>query len=351
MRSHFLKLLIVLSFFVTANGSSKYPGLFGKVVNVADDDTLNVRIKPNYRSKKIGALPPGGYVGVDYCKKIKKSTWCKIFHIPQRDYDEYGYDAPPGWVNARYLSFSNRGYVLINNKPNCDYALRCKNNKCEIVVDYKTDSSGKVLSIKTKWVNRENLKGSNHFGAMNENEDGYCNIHNFIYDYLRKQNNSLKDENAKLIVKKFIRTLSYYFSGKDILPYIHPKRGVTMTYFTHFDNRSKTFNRNQIKNIKQNRHIKIYWGKTETRGDKVYISLYNFMHQLRKEPFKPYTKIKKLNNLKGFTCKGVKCIGYEALWIGNLKKDSSNWHGVVIILEKYQGKWYIVGLLRDRWTI
>ena len=77
-----------------------YPGLFGKVVHMADDDTLIVRKKLDYRNRKTAALPPNVFVGVDQCEKREKTIWCSIFHIAQRDYEGFGYGAKPGWGNT-----------------------------------------------------------------------------------------------------------------------------------------------------------------------------------------------------------------------------------------------------------
>ena len=122
-------MIILLSVYLGAT-TITYLGLFGTVVNITQNDTLNVRNKPDYHSKKTGALPLDAFIGIDLCKELGKSIWCKIFHIAQRDYEEFGYAAKLGWVNARYLKFDNRGYVIIDGKPKCDYVLRCYENKC-----------------------------------------------------------------------------------------------------------------------------------------------------------------------------------------------------------------------------
>jgi uncharacterized protein YraI len=100
--------------------------LFATVVGVAKNDSLNVRAEPDYRSAKVASLPNGGYVGVDRCLKKGASTWCRIHHLSQYDYEGYGWDAPGGWVNAGYLHFGDRGYVLVDGKGNCDYVTGCQ---------------------------------------------------------------------------------------------------------------------------------------------------------------------------------------------------------------------------------
>jgi len=352
MHSHLLKLLIVLSFFVTANASKKtYPAIYAGVTNVAEDDVLNVRASPNYRSKKVGELYNERIVVIDYCldKKNGKALWCKIHRL-----NELGAENVKGWVNADYLTFFDNGYVLIDGKHNCTYALRCKSNKCLIAYN---PNRNKPNIIKTRWISRKRLSGTSRYvDDDNPNASGYsyCGNEKEMRNYSRKtqHNTHTNSSSAKQTVLNFIKVLKGNFTGKDILPFMHPKKGITMTWYVSFGDRDNTFNYRQIKKMKQYRHKKIFWGRTYGKGDKVYMSLYEYMQGLTGHPYKKYTKIKKLNNLKGFTCKGAKCTGYEVLWI-NEHSDTKeyDWQGTVFILEKYHGKWYIVGLLWDRWTI
>ena len=82
------------------------------------------------------------------------------------------------------------------------------------------------------------------------------------------------------------------------------------------------------------------------------MSLYDYMLKLAK-PLNDISKIEKLKTLKGFHCpSGMKCKGYEVFWIHERSETKEyDWQGLVVILEKYQGKWYVAGLFRDRWTI
>ncbi len=157
-------------------------GLFGKVVNVSENDTLNVRTQANYRAQKVGELPPSALVGIESCKKVKNSTWCKIYQLVQNNYYE---SSQRGWVNAKYLKFKNRGYVNIEGKYNhCFYALKCENRanteKCLVVFDYTYDyKKEKMIERETQWIKRDKLQGESAFGAMSNNkvlnpEGGYC---------------------------------------------------------------------------------------------------------------------------------------------------------------------------------
>lgn len=334
--------------------------LFASVINLKENDTLNVRSTPDYRSSKTGTLPIDALVGVDSCKQVGHSIWCKVFHLAQRDYDGFGWDAKPGWVNARYLKPNNEGYVIIDGKPDCDYALRCQKGKCEVVESYETDQQYEITSIKTKWIDRNRLKASTNFGAMTEEPEasGYCTRGNYIRDYLhQKKLHELERNNHDNLQKRVISFVddlnNIVHDNENILPYLYPEKGIVTTWNVRFGGKEDIlFGYSDIKNIKKNRYQKMHWGHTYGKGDDVFMSLYDYVSALTR-PFKDISKIEALKNLKGFKCPtNSECKGYEVFWLNdNSDTKEYDWLGLVVILEKYQGKWYVVAILRDRWTI
>jgi hypothetical protein len=184
-----MKKLLIFMFLVVVSLNAKVShkdALFGKVVGVASWDRLNVRAKPNYKSKKVASLPNGAYIGIDRCKRVGKSIWCKVHHIAQRDYEGFDCDDNCGWVNVKYLKLLDRGYVLVNGKANCYYVIGCKKGLCSLVTNYKHDKDYNIVSIKTKKVKRGFLYSESNFGAANPSGDGYCTNARAIEDYLKK---------------------------------------------------------------------------------------------------------------------------------------------------------------------
>lgn len=178
-------LLILLIVLASVLEAEVKPGLFAHVVYIDKNDVLNIRQTPDHKSKKVGALPNGAYMGIEKCQKVKGSLWCKVYEVSQNFSEEYN----PGWVNASYLSFGNRGYVVIKNRPNaCFYSLRCTDDKCLVVLDMTYDyAKEKMNDIKTEWISKEIVRGESNFGAMHEAEDGYCNNASILETY-RKSN-------------------------------------------------------------------------------------------------------------------------------------------------------------------
>ncbi len=360
-KSKIVKWLSLLFFLISSTVLAQETPLFATVINLQENDTLNVREKPDYHTKKTGTLPLYAYVGVDSCKRVGDSTWCKVFHLAQQVYDGFGWDAKPGWVNARYLELDNEGYVIIDGKPDCDYALRCQKGKCEVVESYETNNQNELTSMKTKWIERRRLKASSNFGAMTEDIEasGYCTNGKYIQDYLhQKKINTLRRKNNDKIRQRVIAFVDDLSNNvvrdkENILPYLHPKKGVVMTWNVRFGGKEDmSFGYTDIKNIEKNRYQKIHWGQTYGKGDDVFMSLYDYVSALTKS-FKDISKVEALKDLKGFRCPPKReCVGYEVFWIDK-KSDTKefDWQGLIVILQKYKNSWYVVGLLRDRWTI
>jgi hypothetical protein len=325
-----MKILILISFFIGILCADivKNTPLFATVINVASDDVLNVRQSANYRSKKIGDLPNEAIIKVYKCKKIGRSKWCKIGHMALIDYDNYGYDAPDGWVNAKFLSFDNRGYVLVNKKGGCYYSLSCGGSYCKVLV-----------GSKIKNIARYRLLGVSRFNA---GDGEVCNP-NMLPQRLKEANNGAKDvakRVARLITNKDINTLKRL---------IHPTKGLLLTNNVTFAKINKHFTRATFERF-YNSKQKLYWGETEGRGDKVYLSLKSYLQKLTRA--KNITKIINKDAKSFYFPDAKNTVAYELKWIDkNSKTKDYDWLGLVVVMQKYRGKYYIVGLLHNRWTI
>ena len=187
--------IIILSLFISIGLWAESSALFGKVINVTKNDTLNVRSQSNYEAKKVGEIPSGAYMGIEQCKTVMNSTWCRVYPLVQNFYENFWEEKNIGWVNARYLKLSNRGYVNITGEEkNCFYSLKCRDTankkECLVVYDLKYDyEKDKMIEMKSKWIERKKLKGESMFGAVSENreinpEGGYCTKAKMIDNYL-----------------------------------------------------------------------------------------------------------------------------------------------------------------------
>ena len=189
MQKTYLMVFLVLFFLFSPIFANDY-ALKYKVVNVAENDTLNVRQNPHYKSDKVGELYPNNTVSLHYCKKTDKDTkWCLI---------EDTFVNLKGWVNAKFLkpdtaaTFVNLirtpttiyienkeklQKVLLTKTSDCYFALKCEkkdgNNMCRILYHDKISNKNIV-----GWVKREDLIGADNHTAVPSDPgfDGYCGI-------------------------------------------------------------------------------------------------------------------------------------------------------------------------------
>ncbi len=320
--------------------------LFGSVVGVAEDDVLNVRSRPDYRTPKVGEIAPHGTVGIKRCRRIGTSRWCRIFGLAQN-----GYDGGSGWVNARFLRFFDRGYVLIDARANCDYALSCDRGMCDVVTGYETDKSMHVTRLHHRTIPRSRLRASSRFGAMDDSKQasGYCTSDHRIEEYLKAQSHKNPSTPQALIRQ----TVRWIHTGDiaALARHIHPRHGVRLSWQTDFRRpRNHTFGPDPLRAAYRS-HKKLDWGTDTAKGDPIRMDLKSFFRSLTRNP----AKIASLQtcDCHGFTVRRSQPTAcYEARWITPRSKTGDyNWLGLVVVLEQDGGAWHIVGLLHNRWEI
>jgi len=176
-----VKVLILIAMSISVFAWDKfYPSFHAKVVNVAKDDVLNIRLKPTYKSKKLGYLKVSENVQIEYCLDSSKSTWCKVYPTVSINIGVEKH-ASSGYVNARFLEFKNQGYINIKNrKSNCDYLIKCKNDKC-LILGYEG----------LEWVKRSLIgveKGQKMTSvSYDEEADGIEDDATFCFNHYRDQ--------------------------------------------------------------------------------------------------------------------------------------------------------------------
>jgi len=323
-------ILLIIFFLISANAEdiTKTPPLIGTVKNVPRGDVLNIRAKPNYRTKKIGFLKNAEDVEVFKCIRVgSKSIWCKIgfFGIKAQMYEGFK-GVERGWVNAKYLNLSYSFYAMRNEDLSredglCIYSLGCKNGICKII------DSGGVSKIK-----RSKISAFFPYG-------GYC-------DYIVIPGEKVqKYKNLKFLVLDVDKWVSSGYVDK-MKQRIHPKKGVLITYYTTFARKNKHFSADSFAKF-YNSDKKLYWGESDGRGDKIYLSLREFFNEFHNYNGAYEDDVKKVNPSRfdfPYT-KGV--VAYEIAQ----KSDDNSWKHLVVVLQKYKGRYYVVGLLFNRWTI
>jgi hypothetical protein len=260
-----------------------------------------------------------------------------------------------GWVNARFLRPVNRGYVTIKGRKNgCFYALSCaKGGQCDVVTALK--GGAETTGLVRARIPRTRLQPANNFQAMAPGGEGYCVTGRYIEDFLGDQ--KLTQMQKRLHEPSFDVAVSavHAIRKRDIVALatlIHPVRGVILSEKPVFGSGSRHYTRQSLPTAYKKPH-NLLWGHDDAKGDPIRKSLYNYFEDLI-PTLGGLTRIDKDSGTYHYFDRKPfpQIAGYSLRWIHPHSTTCDyDWHGMVVILAQYHGRWYVVGLLRDYWTI
>jgi len=345
------KMVFLIGLTLTLFGWDKfYPSFHAKVVNVAKDDVLNIRSRPNYKSKKVGFLAPNEDVQIEYCLDSPKSTWCKVYPAVSINLGGGFGEPASGFVNARFLKFKNSGYVNIKNrKSDCDYLVECKGSKC-LILTYKGLEWVKRSLIGTEKGQKATSLPEEEGGEMSDDAT-FCFNHARdkelwakVDEYYKKSKHQSSVKSSKTVAKEIINALKGCNIAK-FKNYIHPQKGILLSYYPDFYRVKKHLSRAEFNKLYSSSK-RLYWGVSEGRGDKIYLSLKSYCNTISKAAKISHKFTKATASSKGFAnAKGT--VAYDI----TQNKANPGWKGVFLVLQKYKNKWYLVGLAYSRWSI
>src|SRR3989338_1411180 len=147
--------------------------------------------------------------------------------------------------------------------------------------------------------------------------------------------------------------------AKQIAALVHPTKGVRFSLYGQVNETlNKKFTAKQITQY-FNTNVKFTWGTLDGSGELMIMPLKNFIdnefadQEYEHAPEILYDTIvargNAVNNIKDVypTAHVV-----EFYFPGFIEKFvGMDWRSIHIVLEEYQGQWYVVGLVSDRWTI
>jgi len=319
-----IALFFLLFAFVKINATTP---LFGYIKDVPRGDVLNVRALPTYHSKKVGTLRNGEHIKVLSCKRKRSSKWCKIAPLKNETYRNF---YKRGLVNARYLQGYNKGYVAIKGKKDCYYSLGCLHGKCKVVIDTKGDLRA-IQKLITKNIPRRNLLPLSAYNASADNS--LCTIDSAIFDYLNDHPGEFVY--PKEVARSFFEFLEFN-DATNLKRYIHPTQGVLISYYPTFARGYKHFSPKSFEQFFKN-NTKIYWGESQGKGEKIYLSLKEYFKLFKTQP---KWVIQKANPKRfDFPSKKVEAIEIKT-FNPQSKTKEYDWKSLVIFMKKFHGKYY-----------
>ena len=221
--------------------------------------------------------------------------------------------------------------------------------------DYYSRKLGAFPNDARVYLDRCTHKGHSHWCHVHPDSlvdyGGTAGWVNARYLSFGKKKRSPSISSARATSDRILYALQKHAYTK-LAPYIHPIKGLILTEMVSFaDTHRLHFTRSAF--IQALKSTKVfYWGDTYGRGDPIRMNLTTYLNRLaqRQTP----SKVKTLSMpTKSFPLKSTQPRqGLEYYWIKTKSKTREyDWKGLVLILEQYRGRWYLIGVMRDRWTI
>lgn len=168
--------------------------------------------------------------------------------------------------------------------------------------------------------------------------------------------NLTKQDSLILINKKILQILQSGDS-KELATYIHPQKGITFSMYGYVQpQKDKLFNKEEFQKYAVS-DIKFTWGEKDGTGDKLILSLNDYLKQwVFKRDFSKSKLF--INQFKGSgnTINNLKKIYpgadfTENYIAGSDKHSGMDWNSLRLVFEQFEGKYYLVAVINDSWTV
>lgn len=174
------------------------------------------------------------------------------------------------------------------------------------------------------------------------------------------QNSSEQSKQTQILqqakqIQGYLATDNY----QALTPYIHPTKGVRFSMYAYVQQETdKVFSREQFATYLQQSRIKFTWGTKDGVGDLYITTLPDFLNSwvaAEQYDFKGATFNKfqgsgnSLNNLKEVYPNADFVEFYHSG--KNPEYAGMDWRSMRLVFEEYQGKYYLVAIVNDQWTV
>nr|WP_300004252.1 hypothetical protein [Tissierella sp.] len=141
--------------------------------------------------------------------------------------------------------------------------------------------------------------------------------------------------------------------------YIHPEKGVRLTSYGYVD-----FDKDFV--VKRDELVEMFkdpktrsWGEYDGRGDPIELSLKDYYKEFIYDQDFLNPHLVAINNTvsMGNTIDNVKEAYPEGEYIESYFKgfdeqfEGIDWRSLKLVFEEYKGKWYLVGIIHNEWTV
>ncbi|MEJ6949499.1 BsuPI-related putative proteinase inhibitor [Natronospora cellulosivora (SeqCode)] len=185
---------------------------------------------------------------------------------------------------------------------------------------------------------------------------------NILLDYKLSEEGIIKDEYAKEIIENTADKVIKAIHNKDferIAEYVHPEKGLRFTPYTYVNiERDIVFSKEEVANFfeDQNRYL---WGYYDGKGNEIKLTPKEYYDEfiysadfIDAEEIGYNEVLSSGNMLENQFDVYDKPIVVEYYFSGfDPDFDGMDWRSLRLVFEEYRGKWKLVGIIHNQWTI
>lgn len=141
--------------------------------------------------------------------------------------------------------------------------------------------------------------------------------------------------------------------------YVHPGSGVRFSPYAHIDTvNDKLFSKDKLLGLSKNKK-KINWGSYDAREDKIIMDPDAYLEKFVYDVDFINAKKKTINisNAKGNMINNLEAVYPSASFTEfyfpefDPKFDGMDWRALRLVFKKERGRFYLIGIIHDQWTI
>lgn len=185
----------------------------------------------------------------------------------------------------------------------------------------------------------------------------------FITD-IYSGDNQISSQNPDSTIKEISGEILVIFKNKEykeLTRYIHPVKGVRFSPYSYIDTASdRVFTQDQYKSyITKSKPGPLFWGYYDGSGDSIKLTVKKYFKRfvydadfLNAEKFSVNSTIGKGNTINNIEAIYSGCKYTESYFSGFEEKyGGMDWRALRLVFKEYEGKFYLVGIIHDEWTI
>lgn len=221
--------------------------------------------------------------------------------------------------------------------------------------DEKIEGLETMLKVKSL-ANENIIERNKELKSKNESRDYYFKFYESHF------NPTIPPEEAERIIKTKASKVIDLLKEKnmeDLLPYIHPTKGVRFTPYTTVTlETDKVFDRERIRNFFKD-ETKYFWGYFDGSGDDILLKSEDYYDRfiydedyVNAENVGYNIVLSSNNNMENQFAFYHNSIIVEYYFSGfNPDYVGMDWKSLRIVFEKENDEWYLVGIIHNQWTI